>query len=240
MLFVHSQESDLKTIRLTRLTTLIILIGLLQPAFADLENAPAVTADGLHRIPDSKLSLVYAEPGADLTGYQRILLVDAQVAFRKNWKRDTNINKPYSITNQKMQDIRVKLSALFGEIFSAALVSANYTLTDERAEDVLIVRPAIMDLDIMSPQTASGRTRNITRSAGAMTLYLELRDAVTGDILIKALDYQYDLSEVTPYMQDSTRNERAAREILTGWAQILVNGLDEARSAALPMYEELD
>ena len=62
-----------------------------------------------------------------------------------------------------------------------------------------------------------------------MTLYLELRDSVTGDILVKAMDFQFDRSNVTPFMMDRTRNERAARRILTNWAQVLVSGLKEAQ-----------
>lgn len=238
MLIVHSQEKDLNPSRLILLTSLLVIILPLQPIFADLKEAPLVTAEGLHRVPDSNLSLVYAEPGADLSSYDRILLVEAQVAFRKDWKRDINMNKPYAITSREMQEIRANLSALFGEIFTSELTAAGYTLTDERAEDVLIVRPAIMDLDISSPESASGRTRNITRSAGAMTLYLELRDAVTGDLLVKALDYQYDRSEIMPSMRDQTRNEIAARKILTDWAQILVSGLNEARTVSFPVNEE--
>ena len=122
------------------------------------------------------------------------------------------------------------MSTLFGEVFATELTSGGYTLTEQPAEDVLIVRPAIVDLDPSSPETAYGRTRNITQSAGGMGLYLELRDSLTGDLLVKAMDYQYDRSDVAAYMQDRTRNERAARKILTSWAETLVNGLDEARS----------
>ena len=68
-------------------------------------------------------------------------------------------------------------------------------------------------------------------SAGDMTLYLELRDSVTGDLLVKALDFQFDRSDVTIFMRDRDRNERAARNILTHWAQVLVAGLAEARES---------
>jgi hypothetical protein len=60
-----------------------------------------------------------------------------------------------------------------------------------------------------------------------MTLYLELRDSLTGDILAKALDHQTDRSNVTTFVTDRTRNENAARRILDGWADILVKGLEE-------------
>ena len=222
----------MKHSRAMRRVFTVILIFCTGTTMAGLDDLPEVTADGLHRVPDTKLNLVYADPAADLSGYQRVLLIDAQVSFRKDWKRDINYNKPYSISTQDMQDIKANLSALFGEVFTAALTEGGYTITQEQAEDVLIVRPAIMDLNVSSPKTRTDRTRNITRSAGAMTLYLELRDSVTGDVLVKALDYQYDRSEVQAYLQDKTRNEMAARKMLGNWAEILVSGLDEARSVA--------
>ena len=211
----------------------IFLVSLsVSPLLAARKTPPQVTPDGLELVPETQLKLVYADPEADLSGYNKLLLVDAQVAFIKNWKRDITINKPYSISNEDMQAIKTSLSQLFGEVFSAELESAGFALTAEQAEGVLIVRPAIYDLNISSPETRTGRTRNLTESAGEMTLYLELRDALTGDILVKALDYQFDRSNVTTFMQDSTRNEKAARRILIKWAQILVQGLREAKVIA--------
>jgi hypothetical protein len=96
----------------------------------------------------------------------------------------------------------------------------------------MIIRPAIVDLNITSPDTPRcGTTRNITESAGDMTLYLELRDSITGDVLAKALDFQFDRSNITPHMMDRTRNDRAARQLLTNWAQVLVKGLSETQVA---------
>jgi hypothetical protein len=127
-----------------------------------------------------------------------------------------------------MQDIRAELAAMFKEILVSKLKASGQVLVEEQGEDVLIIRPAILDLNISSPDTARNRNqRSITRSAGDMTLYLELRDSLTGDIMAKALDRQTDRSNVTTFVTDKTRNENAARRILDGWAEILVNGLDE-------------
>ncbi len=209
--------------------SIIIIFGLLInfPLLAR-EDTPRVTADGLHLVPDTHLRLVYADPDADLGVYSKLLLIDPQVAFRKDWQRDINQNKPFFVTAQDMQDIRTELAAMFKEILVAKLKASGHVLVEEQGEDVLIIRPAILDLNISSPETARNRNqRSVTRSAGDMTLYLELRDSLTGDILAKALDRQTDRSNVTTFVRDKTRNENAARRILDGWAEILVNGLDE-------------
>jgi hypothetical protein len=196
------------------------------------DDPPQVTADGLHLVPDTQLRLVYADPNADLGVYSKLLLIYPQVAFRKNWRQDININKPYIVTTDDMQNIRSRLAEMFREILVTKLEASNRTLVEEQAADVLIIRPAILDLNISSPETPRSRnTRSINRSVGDMKLYLELRDALTGDVLVKALDHQEDRSNVTTFMTDGNRNEKAARRILEGWADILVDGLNEIMQA---------
>jgi hypothetical protein len=214
----------------TRFIIIFLLLSLLSPLLAGKKDAPAITVDGLHKVPDSPFGLVYVDPDADLSGYDRFLLVDVQVAFKKDWQKEINRVKPYSVTPAEMQKMKAGLSGIFMEIFSDELQTSGFVLTDEQAEDVLIIRPAILDLNVNSPDTGAGLTRNLTESVGDMTLYLELRDSLTGDILAKALDFQVDRSRVTTFMRDRTRNEIAARQILTEWAQILVNGLNEAKT----------
>jgi hypothetical protein len=207
----------------------ILVIGLLVALSASArDKAPPAIIDGLTLVPDTQLGLVYAEPNADLSVYDNLLLLDAQVAFKKNWRRDTNQNKPYHVTADEMQKIKADVSALFREIFTRELQSAGFELVSQQSPDTLIIRPAILDLNVNSPAIPSTRnTRNITESAGDMTLYLELRDSITGDVLVKAMDFQFDRSNITTFMLDRTRNERAARQLLTNWAQVLVNGLQE-------------
>lgn len=209
--------------------SMALLVGLLSctTGLARQKDAPAVV-DGMHLVPDTRLGLVYMDQGADLAVYKKLLLVDAQVAFRKNWQRDINQSKPFHVTSSDMQRIRSEVAELFRGIFTRELESAGFVLVTELAPDTLIIRPAIVDLNINSPDTPrGGTTRNLTESAGDMTLYLELRDSITGDLLAKALDFQFDRSNITTFMMDRTRNANAANRILTNWAQVLVKGLLE-------------
>ena len=208
-------------------TTLLLGMFNCTPAWSR-GNQPPVTVDGLHLVPDTRLGLVYMDPDADLSVFSRLLLMDAQVAFKKKWRRDINQDKPFHVTASDMERIKIDVAALFREIFAGKLKAAGFTLVTEQAEDALIIRPAIVDLNISSPDTPRGGTiRNITESAGDMTLYLELRDSITGDLLAKAMDFQFDRSNITPFMMDRTRNEGAANRILSDWASVLVEGLKE-------------
>ena len=52
------------------------------------EDFPEVTEDGLRKVADSELNLVYVAEGVDFSVYNRVWLVDAGVSFEKNWQRD--------------------------------------------------------------------------------------------------------------------------------------------------------
>lgn len=203
-------------------------------AFAKKEELPEVTEDGLHRVPDSKLAVVYAEPGADLSQYQRVQLVDAYVAFKKNWERDQRSRSadPLRVTSRDVEKIKNNLAQEFRAVFTKVLEDGGYEVVNESGEDVLLIRPAIINLDATAPDTMSaGRSQTLTQSAGEMTLYIELYDSVTGDLIAKALDRKVDNPSRAGFYTwtNSVTNKQAAERILKGWATILLDALNEAK-----------
>ena len=192
---------------------------------------PQTTIEGLERVEDSRLALVYKEPGADFSRYKRIYLVEPHVAFVKDWQRQQNRVPNRTVTIDDMQRIKSDLAGLFIEAFKQELQDNGYAMVDELAEDVLIVRPAIVDLNVIAPYLPRDRnSRSSIASAGSMTLYMELIDSVTGDKLVIAIDNKYDRSMPSNFRSNADRNETAARELLGEWAELLRKGLDEART----------
>ncbi|MDX2428538.1 MAG: DUF3313 family protein [Xanthomonadales bacterium] len=193
---------------------------------------PEYTVEGLKRIPDTKdIAVVYAEPGATLEQYKRVFLVEAAVAFKKNWQRDQSRGLT-RVSSRDMERIKNEVKKLFAEVFTEELQKGGYEMATERAEDVLIVRPAIIDLNINAPDVgSSGMSQTYTTTAGSMTLYLELYDSETDDLLAKAIDPTYDRN--SGYMQwaTSVSNRAAARRMMKPWAEVLRKGLDEAHAA---------
>ena len=70
--------------------SLVISMTMSSSAFTADETPPEVTVDGLHRVHGTKMALVYADPGTDLSQYTRIYLTPPQIAFSKNWLRAQN------------------------------------------------------------------------------------------------------------------------------------------------------
>ena len=196
------------------------------------KEIPEYTVEGLKLVPNTKnIALVWAEPGADLSQYDRVYLTEPYVAFKKNWKRDQN-RGTLKVGSSDMERIKKNVSELFMEVFTEELKKGGYTLANERAEDVLIVKPAIIDLNVNAPDVRSaGRVETFTTSAGSMTLYLELYDSVTDDLLAKALDPKADRDSGFMQWQTKVANYTAAKRMMKPWAEALRNGLDEARDA---------
>jgi hypothetical protein len=198
------------------------------------EDLPETTIEGLVRVESSELAAVYAQPGANLDAYKRVKVVEPYVAFRKNWKRDNQNRGPgLRPTEKDMERIKQDMAAEFMKVFTEELTDGGYPVVDETGPDVLILRPAIVDLNPLAPdlQTA-GRVDTYAESAGDMSLYVELYDSETSALIAKGIDWQQDRG--TGYMTWSNRvsNRAAADRILKEWAGVLVAALDRAHKAS--------
>lgn len=191
---------------------------------------PPFTEDGLELVENSDWGLVYVEPGADLSGYERVKLLDTYVAFKKNWRRDQNrTSGGIRVTQNDMDRIKERLAKEFRAVFTDVLQDAGYPVVEETAEDVLILRPAIINLDVAAPDTnRAGMSRTYAESAGEMTIYLEMHDGVTGDLIAKGMDRKADRRRGYMEWQSRVQNTQAARSILEDWAKSIVQALDKA------------
>ena len=197
----------------------------------DNKDIPEYTVEGLKLVPNTKnMAAVWAEPGANLSQYNRVYLVEPYVAFKKNWQRDQNRSFTSKVRTRDMDRIKIAVKDLFMEVFSEELEQGGYTLANERAEDVLLVKPAIIDLDVNAPDIhTAGRSTTFASSAGSMTLYMELYDSETDDLLAKALDPKADRNHGFMQWQTGPANRTAAKRMMKPWAEALRKGLDRAR-----------
>ena len=216
------------------LIALVFATATISPAWAK-KNLPAVNDEGMELVKDSDLATVYADPGADLSIYKRIWLEDATVAFKKNWQRDQNRSHSFKVQTKDMERIIEDVATLFREVFTKELLDGGYKLVEEASDDVLIVKPAIVDLDVVAPDVQrASRTKSYSESAGEMTLNLELFDSITGDKIVKATDRQRDYRRGYIQWRTSVSNRSDARRMMTSWAKALRTTLDEAKSATAP------
>ena len=219
--------------RKSTLSLLILVCGLLAAGIVSAQDEwPAKTHDGLELQKDTKASIVYWRPGASLAGYTKVYLVEAPVAFKKNWQRDMNtksVSMNNRISSAEMEAIKTRLSEEFHKVFVEELeADGRLEVVDELGEDVVIIKPAIVNLVVNAPDVRNAqRSINMVTSAGEMTLYLEFVDGITGEIFGRLLDRRVDDKANFAMQANRVTNKRDADRILKSWAKELAKHIGE-------------
>lgn len=170
-----------------------LALGLfLLAGMASAQPASDVTEDGLVRVPSSRKAGVYRLPDATFAQYRRVMLAPASVAFRKSWDRDKFDRLDTGLKPSERQRIADDMALAFHEELVAELVErGGFTLAEAPAPDVLLIVPSITELDLTAPDAGSTPgSRSFVRTAGSMTLIVELRDAASGVTVGRIIDVE--------------------------------------------------
>jgi uncharacterized protein DUF3313 len=207
---------------------LFALIAMVAPATAQEASETKYTFDNLVAVEESSAAMAYIDPDVDFSVFKRVAILEPFVAFRSNWQRDQNRSRSRNVSNRDMERIKQDVATLFERVFNERLEAAGYEVVDVAGDDVLVLRPAIIDLDVTAPDTrTAGRSRTFTASTGAATLYVQLFDSVTGEILGRAADRRAVRSAGGMISwSNSVTNMADARRMVARWADQLVAFLD--------------
>jgi hypothetical protein len=186
--------------------------------------------ENLEPVPGAKAALAEIDPGADFTVFKRVKLLDTFVAFRSGWERDQRRGASrMRISQSEVERIKADVAELFREVMTEALEADDgYEVVDESGDDVLLLRPAVIDLDIVSPDgMGTGRGASFSAETGSATLYIELFDSASNQILGRAADRQTirNAGNITTWSNQAS-NRADARRLFTAWAQALRGFLD--------------
>ncbi|MEZ0152787.1 MAG: DUF3313 family protein [Candidatus Reddybacter sp.] len=216
-----------------KIKTTLLVTAVLLTVPGVINASEQVTDEGLVLQANTKFREVYLKPGAKLAAYNTYGLFPCKVAFRKDWARDQNksrVGLHRRVTQKDVERIKKLLSKECDRFFREALeVEPAYTLVDQfsNGDQVLILRPAIINLDITAPDLMTpGMTRTFTTSAGQMTLYLEALDATTGEILVRVIDRRKSMKSGSMRWTNSITNRAEANRALQHWANLLRKALD--------------
>jgi hypothetical protein len=208
----------------------LIAAGLLLFSGSAANAAEGELYENLETVEGAKAALVEIDPNADFGVYKRVALLDTQVAFRSGWERSQRkAGSRVGVSQDEIERIRTGVADLFQEVFTEVLeANDGYEIVDVAGEDVLLIRPAIIDLNISAPDTGgSFSSRTYSNNTGTATLYVELFDSVSGQILGRAADRQTIRNAGDRfYWTTSASNTADARRLLGEWAQALRNFLD--------------
>ena len=215
--------------RLAVLSVIIFALCLTIPLISFSRQSANFSFDGLQAVEGAPGARVFINPEADFSVYTRVMIMEPFVAFRGNWQREQNRRRGRNISARDMQRIKADVASFFKQILTQRLQFDNgYEIVDEVDYDVLLLRPAIIDLDITSPDVAASGRRTNTASAGQATLHIELFDSVSGAIIGRAIDPQIAHSAGgSVSWSNRTMNRAEGRRIFTLWADQLRSFLDQ-------------
>jgi len=215
-----------------------VLALAIAPGLAAKEAPPEVSPEGLHLQKSTKNRLVYVRPGASLAQYRRVAILECFVEFEKDWQKDYNssrIGLEGRVSDDDVERMKTGLAAEFKKVFADELTKkGGYEVVDVAAPDVLVLRPALINVEVYAPDLmTAGFSRTVVRSAGQMTLFLELWDSTSNTLLARVLDAEEADSGMAQVANRAT-NVADADRILRDWARELRERLDDAQKATAP------
>ena len=208
----------------------VACIALSVSAFA---AKPPEEWDGLKLVKLKGLDAAYARPGADFTIYTKLIIDPIQVAFAKNWDKKSTVYKQ-KLSQEELDNIKTKLGKLTEDTFAEEFSKKNgMQIVSEPGPEVLRFSSAIVDLWPRAVDTQEpGRNYTYTTSAGSATLYAELRDSETGQLIGRVVDAREARNSSTMRWTNSVENTAEARAMVSDWARILRKRYEAIREAA--------
>lgn len=198
-------------------------------------NAPQVSPEGMELKKSTASTIAYKKEGVDFSEYDKVQILPSAVAFKKNWKRDYNRDQVSLSTRVNDADvIRMKtdLAKLFDEVFKEEFgKDAKFPIVDKVSSNTLVIRPAIINLDVAAPDVRSAiNVKTYASETGQATLFLELYDGVSGEILARAVSAS--VAGDNSYYQWANRvsNRADAKRMIRKWAKALRIKYDEAHT----------
>ena len=216
-------------------SSLVCVTMLSVAAFA--AKKPPAEWDGLQLVKLKGVDAAYARPGADFTVYNKIIIDPIQVAFHKEWDKESTFYKQ-KLTTAQLDDIKQRMGKLAEETFANVFSKdGGMQVVTAPGPDVLRFSSAIVDLWPRAVDTQEpGRNYSYTTSAGSAVLYAELRDSETNQLIGRVVDGREARNSGTMRWTNSVENTAEARAMVSDWARILRKRYEALKegAAALP------
>lgn len=206
--------------------------GYAAPKQPRIETGPdaEVTHDGLHRVAKSVLDAAWVKPDLDLTGYTKLLIANAGIAYRKlDPVSDFQARSESEFPVQ--QENKARFEQILKEEFTEELEKVErYEIVTAPGPDVLLLVGGVIDVvSSVPPDLESakyGRGGVYLDSVGSAVLVVELRDSMSGEVLARAADgraaespFAFEANSVTVWSE--------VRRLARYWANLLVDRLNE-------------
>ena len=221
----------------------LILLSMLVVAACSNSTGPALqtgddaelTHDGLVRVDNTIMDSVWARPGIDLKGINKVIFVPIGVSYRdvepsdpttalrrSTRSRDTELRE-FQLDEETKAFFEAEIGGVFDEEVSASNV---YTVVDEPGPDVISVGIALLDVVSRVPPQARTRPRVFIEMVGEATLVLEIRGSMSNTVYLRAVDRRAAAQQSQMIESNPVTNAAEIRRLGRRWGQITREGLE--------------
>lgn len=186
------------------------------------------TPEGLERVASRSEAGVFRLPGVTFDQYKRVILEPATVTFMDGWEK----NHP-DLSDKEKKRIRDETTKAFREEFEREMIrDGKFTYANDPGIDVLVVSPAIKDLDIPAPDSDDLDKKSLAPRSVGLTVVGELHDAAS-NVLVGRIEVikpgeRYGLNEMRPVNRGTNAFE--IRNRLRDWNRVLREALNVAKT----------
>jgi hypothetical protein len=201
------------------------------PGLVYATGSGSVTGDGLHRVRWSQMGAEFVKPGAQLGGYDKVLLEPLVIQETAKGERPRmGPMKQYAPTPGYLDGMR----RTYHETFSKQFGRKGFSVVAEPGPGVLRISGLVTDLVLtarVDPE-ADANTTELVTSFGDLSLLLDVRDATTNEPLLRTVDRQpISQNPLTGAYRNSTgANLGAQRELFAHEALLLQQELLQLQS----------
>jgi len=194
-----------------------------------------VTFDGLTRMEDTIMDIVWARTDIDLTSYSKIKFEGLGVEYR-------DVDGPYSgragtssmrtrsdVTEFQLDaDTRAMFEEEIGSAFQEEMArSSVFEIVTEAGPDVILIRGGLLDVVSRVPPEPMGNAQIFIDSVGEATLVLEIRGSQSNTIYVRAVDGRAASSTFQMQLSNRATNRAEIRRLGRHWGQLLREALEK-------------
>jgi hypothetical protein len=193
-----------------------------------------ISFDGLHRVERTVLDAAWVKPDLDLRPYDSLMLVDAGFAYKAIDNQGRRYNPRSNDTEFYItEENRARLELEMREVFLEEMQDLeHYELVEVPRPGTLMLIVRVIDVVSSVPPVSDcvGRCDIYIRQVGAATLVIELLDAMSGEILVRAADRRAAETQGWPREANAVTVWPEVRRLARFWGRRVVYGLERFES----------
>jgi len=189
--------------------------------------------DGLVRLERTNFGTAWIKPDIELTGYNKIIIVDPEFEFRtpRTDQSDQSRTAELPLTDADKESLTETVHSAF---VNELAKSQYYSLVTEPGPETSILEVRLLDVVALVPQepdSIDGPSTPWSSSVGEGTLAIEVHDSMSGEILYRAIQRRTAKATVGGAWGSRVNSWAEIKPAAQDWGRIIRELLDQMHDA---------